>query len=359
MFKASRLTVARKRRAMTKVRLAEEAGLGLRSVSAYENGHTIPEAAALEALSRVLRFPVEFFTATDLDEPPERSVSFRSLSSMTAGRRDSAIAAAALAMELSRWIDKRFTLPLPNVPDLRNVDPELAADEVRVQWGVGTRPVRSMVHLLEANGVRVFSLAEVGESVDAFSFTHEDTPFVFLSTSKSGERSRFDAAHELGHLVLHRHGVPDREAERQADRFASAFLMPKASVVSAAPRNPSIAQLVDLKKNWLVSLSALAYRMHSLGMITEWNYRSLCIEIAKRGYRKNEPHPIARETSQVLDKVFATMRHEGVTKADIARELKMYTTDIEALVFGLVLVQLPGGSDGSPGPKGSLRLVSG
>jgi Zn-dependent peptidase ImmA (M78 family)/DNA-binding XRE family transcriptional regulator len=358
MFKASRLVVARKRRAMTKVRLAEEAGIALRSIAMYEKGETCPEAPAVEALARALRFPVAFFAGPDVEEPPVGSVSFRALSSMTAGKRDSAIAAAALATELAAWIGQKFSLPVPNVPDLRGMPPDLAAEEVRSQWGVGTRPISSMVHLLEANGVRAFSIADVGEEVDAFSFAKGGVPFVFLSTAKSGERGRFDAAHELGHLVLHRHGVPDREAERQADVFASSFLMPRASVLAVSRRNPSVAELLELKTNWNVSVAAMAYRLHALGMITEWHYRTLCIEMAQRGYRKVEPNPITRETSQVLYKVFTALRSEGVTRADVARELRIHVADLEALVFGLVMIPIAGGTAAeSLGPKALLRLV--
>ena len=55
-----------------------------------------------------------------------------------------------------------------------------------------------MLHVLEAKGVRVFSLAENTRNVDAFSSWREERPFVFLNMQKTAERSRFDAAHELG-----------------------------------------------------------------------------------------------------------------------------------------------------------------
>lgn len=58
-----------------------------------------------------------------------------------------------------------------------------------------------MIHLLEAHGVRVLSLTQECREVDAFSLWLQQ-PFVFLNTQKSGEHSRFDAAHELGHLPL-------------------------------------------------------------------------------------------------------------------------------------------------------------
>src|SRR5262249_25369006 len=112
----------------------------------------------------------------------------------------------------------------------------------------------NMVHLLESKGVRVFSLAQECREVDAFSLWRGELPFVFLNTMKSGERGRMDAAHELGHLALHRHGGPGgRDAESEADRFASAFLMPEGSVLALGLRNPRVDQLIKLKKKWKVS----------------------------------------------------------------------------------------------------------
>ena len=240
-------------------------------------------------------------------------------------------------------------------------NPEAAAELVRSQWLMGTRPIRSMVHLLEAHGVRVFSLQEEGPEVDAFSLWRGDVPYVFLNGMKSAEHSRFDAAHELGHLVLHRHGdVDSREVEREADHFASAFLMPRASVVAAAPRVPTIPVLIQLKQLWNVSLSALNYRLHAVGAVSDWQYRNLCIEIAKRGYRTREPQGSARETSQVLAKVFSALRAEGVTRAEVADALALPRDEVDKLVFGLVLTSVEGGSRGqadSPRPLASLRLV--
>lgn len=67
-------------------------------------------------------------------------------------------------------------------------------------------------------------------------------------------------------------------------------------------------------------------------------------------YRKNEPDPIPRETSQVLDKVFNTLKQEGTTKVEVSRALHLHVTDLEALVFGLVVVPAGGG-------RGAARLA--
>jgi Zn-dependent peptidase ImmA (M78 family) len=195
-----------------------------------------------------------------------------------------------------------------------------------------------MVHLLESKGVRVYSLAMDAKEVDAFSFWRNDTPFVFLNTRKSAERSRFDAAHELGHLVMHRHAAPrGLDAETQANSFASAFLMPEKSIRVHSTRLATVAQLIQLKKVWSVSVMALAYRLHSLKIISDWHYHTLCKQMSARGFRTVEPEGARRETSQVLAKVFAALRDEGRSKDDIAKDLDLMPQELEELVFGLTL----------------------
>ncbi len=87
--------------------------------------------------------------------------------------------------------------------------------------------------------------------------------------------------------------------------------MPRSSVLGYAPKFISIDALLQLKKIWGVSISALTYRMHRLGLLSEWQYRELFMQISQRGYRKAEPDSLPRETSQVLAKVFAALRSEG------------------------------------------------
>jgi Zn-dependent peptidase ImmA (M78 family) len=186
-------------------------------------------------------------------------------------------------------------------------------------------------------------LAVDAKEVDAFSMWKGTRPFVFLNTYKSTEHSRFDAAHELGHLVLHKHGPPQgREAEKQANSFASAFLMPRASVLANVPRYPSYATFVQLKKTWTTSVSALGYRLHELGVISEWQYRGLCVEIAKRG-RDKEPEEAPRETSLILPRILAALYEEGVNRTQIARDLSLPTSELEQLLFGLAMTGLEGG----------------
>lgn len=361
-FNPKRLTLARRRRGLTKTKLAALVGVEARSITAYENDEFRPEPDRLQKLAAVLRFPERFFNGDDLEEIAPDIVSFRSMSKMTSGQRDSALGAGAIALLLNDWIECRFDLPQAALPDLsQEPSPEAAADTLRRLWGLGELSIKNMIHLLESKGVRVFSLSIDTAQLDAFSMWHDNTPFVFLNTKKSCEHSRYDCGHELGHLILHRHaGAKGQEVEREANAFASAFLMPRASVLANAPHMATVDQLVRHKAHWTVSVAALAYRLHDVNLVTDWHYRMLCIEIAKRGYRKKEPNEAPRETSQVMAKVFTALREESVTKADIAATLAVHVEEIDQLVFGLALTALSstnGARAPSSKPHPRLRLI--
>ena len=369
VFNSSRLKLARERRAFTIKALAESVGMTTRTLSAYENigknkKSSPPPPSTLKKIAQVLNYPEAFFLGEDIEEIDSECVSFRSMKAMKASQKNAVLRAAEIAETLfNPWIEANFELPSTST-DLYNFreneieSPETASRVLREKWGLGELPIKNMIHLLEAKGIKVFSLEEKNKEVDAFSFWRKDTAFIFLNTQKSAERSRFDAAHELGHLVLHKHGIQvseetdvkkdmneetgeeknKRAVEREADRFASAFLMPESSVRANVPRFVTIENLIQLKKIWNVSVASLVRRLFDLELITEWHYRSLNIEMSKRGMLKKEPEGIAKEKSQILDKVFKSLWQEGVTRNQIAQELNLPVDEIDQLTFNLAFI---------------------
>jgi Zn-dependent peptidase ImmA (M78 family) len=336
-FNPARLSVARKRRKLNKKLLADLIKVDLRTIVRWERCQTEPTASNLDAIVDVLGFPKPFFFAPSIDEPMSEYTSFRSQTSMTASERDAALAAGQIGFEISDWVVNHFDLPEAKLPDLHLFDPESAAQMLRQEWGLGEKPVSNMLHLLESKGVRVFSLAENTAHVNAYSLWRKDVPYVFLNMFKSAECSRFDAGHELAHLVLHQAGgVSGRVAEDQANHFASAFLMPKGDVLSALPFVHNLPQLIAEKTRWRVSLAALNYRAHELNLTTDWTYRGFCIEIIKRGYNKNEPDETEREKSVVWDKVLKALWSEKTTPADIAAQLHLPVLELSDLLCGVL-----------------------
>lgn len=124
--------------------------------------------------------------------------------------------------------------------------------------------------------------------------------------------------------------------EHQANMFASNFLMPAPDVRSSGLTSPDMKQLASAKRRWNVSVAALNYRLHDLGITSDWHYRMMCIEISKVG-REKEPNPMDAQQSQVLAKVLASLRTGGLGRSEIARDLRIHRQDLDGLLFGATL----------------------
>jgi len=356
MFNPRMLGLARKRRRFSAKILAEKTGLAVDTISRLENGLNSPDETTVAKLVQALGFPVPFFFDPDPEDIDTGAVSFRSFSKMSARERDAAISAGSLGLQLSSWVDQRFTLPTPNLLDLSyETDPEASAQSMRQFWSIGEKPIGNLMALLETNGIRLFSLSENTAAVNAFSFWRDNKPYIFLNNFKTAESSIFDAAHELGHLVMHKHGDPKetRSAEREANSFASAFLMPANDVKARVPRRVTIEVLLKAKARWRVSATAMAYRLNALQLLSDWQYKSLCIQLGRSGYRSGEPVGIERETSLIWRKVLGQLWSEKTTKNDIAADLHLPLDELEGLIWNLA-----GLDKRPPDGSGGLRAVS-
>ena len=323
------------------------------TIRAYEQGTRAIRGQHLGELAKALEFPQEFFLAGDVELIDKQAPSFRAASSLRAAQRNAALATGSLSLELDSYVQERFNLPQTDVPDLAGYEPETAAAMVRRHWGMGDRPIPNVVHRLEAKGIRVFFVDESLSQVDAFSlWVGGGTPICLLNPYKSAERGRMDAAHELGHLVLHRDGARGHEAERQADEFAAAFLMPAEGILASAPRLSSLRKLLPLKFRWRVSLAAMVRRLYTLNLISRWHYENLCIQLSKMGALKSEPEPcIERERSLLFEKIFTQLWKQGITRQHVAQQLCMPLAELDTLTMGA-------GVESKPSHKATgLRLV--
>src|SRR5258708_3260578 len=267
MVRESRISLARRRRAMSKKGLADSIGVTPNTILRYEAGEIAPSDDSIEKIASCLQFPKSFFTGTEFDEPRRDNASFRGMASKSARIMDAALASGAIAFMFDDWIVQSYNRPQPDIPDYQHVDPHTAALLLRQHWGLGDKPIANVVHLLEFKGIRVFSLAENTKEVDAFSLWRDDIPYVFLNRFKSAERSRFDAVHELAHLCLHKHGGANTERvddnfEKEANDFACAFLMPETDVRSILTRPLyNVDDIVEYKKRWRLAVAAPNYQL--------------------------------------------------------------------------------------------------
>lgn len=357
----ARLELARKRRGLTMKDLAARCEVSTRTLSAWETGAAEPRPDARAQLAAVLELPPSFFTRDDPAELVAENVSFRALSAMTARERDQALAAGVMAFELDAWLTDRFTGPEVDVLDLPDTTPEVAAEQVRAAWSLGDAPVSKVIPLLESRGIRVYSLVNGTRRLDAYATWHDHVPFTFLNTDKSAERGRFDLCHELGHVVMHKgvQTVRDRRYEHGADRFAGAFLMPASGVYARSGRRTSLDDVMTEKRYWGVPAMAYVYRIHELRLLSDWHYRSYCIELTKLGYRADEPDGQRPESSLSLAKMFGLLRRGRVTMRQIAADLDSTEKELSQLVFGLVLASVDGEALAPRTPRAELTLHQG
>ena len=79
MFNAAKLSIARRRRAMSKKSVAGLIGVTSNTMLRYENGEIVPSEEIIEKLSKALNFPLSFFDGPDIDEPRRDNASFRGM----------------------------------------------------------------------------------------------------------------------------------------------------------------------------------------------------------------------------------------------------------------------------------------
>lgn len=188
----------------------------------------------------------------------------------------------------------------------------------------------------------------------------DDKPYILIDTSRSSERMRFNIAHELGHLVMHRHGAPTgQEAEKDANSFASSFLITIQSIHRNIPKSITLESIINSKKIWGVSAAALAYRLNKLKYLSDWHYKSIVIEMRRRDFHVREPNAIPCEQSYVLDLVLKALRERGITLRHVASEIHLPMSEVVGLLQGLAVVEISKHEIATPAERrASLRVVT-
>jgi Zn-dependent peptidase ImmA (M78 family)/DNA-binding XRE family transcriptional regulator len=324
-FDPDELTLARKFRGLRKNELAQAVGVTPAALSQYELGQSRPSPAVLAKLALALGVPVRFFVLGHPKPVTSSAAHFRSLRATTQLERDQALAFGQVAWRLLTGIEKYIELPAPRIPH--------AARQAREWMGVALGPVPHVVRLLEAHGAVVIGLPAMSRRVDAFSHWYGSRPLVFLNPMKDDKaRSRFDAAHELGHLVLHHDAEPgNRVVENQAHDFAAEFLMPRDEIAAELPRRLDWDRLFRAKRRWGVSLKALIYRAHKLGILGESAYRAGMVTLAQWG--DPEPGDLGpREAPVLLTTALQMLADTGIDLDRLARDTGLDTDTVQEIV---------------------------
>jgi Zn-dependent peptidase ImmA (M78 family)/DNA-binding XRE family transcriptional regulator len=343
-FDGRRLAIARRLACMPRSELARHIEVTPAAVTQYERGLARPTTTVLAQIGLTLGMPREFFSrGLDIPEVSSSTAHFRSLRRAPAGRREQALAFGELALAVLDLVERYVDLPPVRLPSVRlpaqpsEADIADAAQRVRRELLVGTGPVPHVVRLLEAHGVLVVRLPAEGfdSRVDAFSSseTASGRPLVLMSPLKDDKaRSRFDASHELGHLVMHAGVQPGATViESQAMSFAAEFLMPRAEIEDGLPTRVDWETLHALKRHWGVSLRALVYRAHKLGRLSDVSYRRANHQLRQWGYP--EPGPLGPpEGPSALGAAVELLEQSGTRLSSLAEAARIPLQSVHAVV---------------------------
>jgi Zn-dependent peptidase ImmA (M78 family)/transcriptional regulator with XRE-family HTH domain len=211
--------------------------------------------------------------------------------------------------------------------------PADAASTLRKEWELPPGPVAHLVEVIERVGGFVL-IRDLGtRELDAVSqWAIGEAPLFLLNQQAPTDRFRWSLTHELGHIAMHTEPGPSSVQERQADEFASEFLMPASNIRAGLRGGVDLNKLLSLKQQWGVSMAALARRAQNLGAITDWQYRNLMIEMSALGYRTQEPGAMAPERPRRLRMIVTHLEHDlGYSFEQIADLVGLVPDELRSL----------------------------
>jgi Zn-dependent peptidase ImmA (M78 family)/transcriptional regulator with XRE-family HTH domain len=336
-FNGAKLRLIRQFHNLSLADLGLSANISKQFLSRLENGGEGISTPLADDLAERLGVLPEFFFMPGGSPISEEQCHFRSNLTTKVTLRQNARARGEILNQVIGVLDRHLQLPTYGIegsePDSAEAI-EVAATRFRDTFGLGRGPLSSMTRVAENAGAIVINVAGLAPDIDAISFATA-RPLIALNTdNRSGCRQRFGVAHELGHLALHT-GVltGDRLTENQANRFASALLLPRTTFASEcrmAVRGTRLnwQGLAELKLRWKVSKAALIFRGRQLGILSEDQARSGYIGLKRHGeaIQEKEDAMVPSEQPDLLNDSLEVLNHElGIPLAAIARELRVTT----------------------------------
>ena len=309
ILSGERLRLARTALGLSLEQLGKRVATSRQFLNQLEREQKAPSDEMIDALSAALHVDRRFLSNDAHFEVSIERCHFRKQRTTPLSVSAQVTARATVFAEFLSKIDREVSLPEVSIPTLAaesTREIEEAAEEARESWSLGTGPISNMTRVAENAGAVVTFFQGISERVDALSIDLERPIIVRNEAKPTACRLRFDIAHELGHLVMHK-GVQtgDKTTEGQANRFASSFLLPRSAFLHEFPRSRYLAwnEIYKMKLRWKVSVSAILRRAYDLRIIDADQYRIGNIHLTKSGQRKKEIYDdvIELETPELLN----------------------------------------------------------
>ncbi|MCK5726950.1 MAG: ImmA/IrrE family metallo-endopeptidase [Thiotrichaceae bacterium] len=324
------LKLARLLNGLTLAEVANTIGTSRQYIHQLETGSRNPTTEQLGTLAQCLRVKNEFFYVIPTGILDDTSVHFRSNRAAKQSSRIHAKANVALFIRLIDVLSNYVDFPELNFPSEDNfstsADIERIAENTRKHWGLGLGPIDNITQVVECAGAITTTFSGVSHDVDALSSVIKRPVIVRNDAKNSSSRLRFDIAHELGHIIMHEDILTGcKKTEMEANRFASAFLLPRSSFAKEFPVGDRMnwKALSALKKRWGTSKAALLYRARQLGLLTESKYKGHTTTLKKYEAKKEkDDYLIAFEKSELIpDAIQNYMKFYSKNVNDLLNEL--------------------------------------
>lgn len=348
--RGSLLRMARHLRGFTQRKSADRLGVAQAVYSRMENDLVEIDDKALKRISTVFRLPVEFFDQREPVYGPPVSVHTMLRGPSQISARDVDMITAELnlrLMQLRRFLENVELNPslfLPQFDVEVYGSPVAIAGMVRRHWQMPAGPVKNLTRLLERAGV-IVSFSDFygagtdkskrqGSGVSGVTFSAPgQPPLILLNPNHPADRVRFTLAHEFGHLVMHRFPTP--AMEKEANEFASAFLLPPDELREACRgRKVNLALLASLKLEWKMSMQGILYAIQREGIVTANQANYLWKQISAKGWRTREPANLDfdHDLPRVMPTIVTSHIEElGFEKSELAKLARVYEEELDAL----------------------------
>jgi len=325
--------------------VGEQVGVSKQFLSRVETGAESVSAQMETSLAEVLKVFPEFFYHIDPNPISDEQCHFRRQLTTKVVLRQVARARGEMLKRLVGVLDEHVELPHYQVDEADPESPETierAAEKFRSLFGLGLGPLSNVTRIAENAGAVVIKVQGLAPEIDAVSFATKRPLITLNGTGRSACRERFGIAHELGHFSLHI-GVltGDRLTETQANRFASALLMPRSTFASEcrlAIRGTRLnwLGLSELKLRWGVSKAAIIYRGRQLGMFSDDQARAGYVRLNRHGeaLQESEDHLIENEEPEVITESLKVMKeHFNVPQSAVAQEMFVQPSLLQGLLM--------------------------
>ncbi len=315
------LKLARESRGLSQKDLALKLEIEQGTLSKIENQFLSVDDSLIVKFSEVLKYPISFF----YQKREVHLVEGHYRKKISLPQREVKMQQAKMTIlewHIEKLLDS-VELPKPNLPSWDcdfDGSPEMCANYIREYWRVARGRVNDLTKIIEDNGVVVVPM-DLGK-LDGFSvFSKSGVPIIYLNRFVTGDRYRFNLAHELGHLIMHFGQKIDesRDIETEAHIFASEFLVPSKEIKPHLIRI-NIEKLAELKSYWKVSMQSLLVKSYKhLSLISKNQYHYMWKQMSSLGYRKKEPIFIPVEKSYLLKEIIDLYLNDlSYTKSELS-----------------------------------------